>query len=272
MIRADDPAQPQLTLRSLVYGPADVDPNDPAELYHEASKISPSLMQRQTQGIVRLGHSAHLQAAATRSVRRNPQLETVALPPVLRLHKPLDAALAARRSSHELGGAPLDLRSLATLLDAGYGSTRSGRRAAPSGGALYPLELYPVLVRLADVPPGVFHFDPLRRVLEILRSEDVRRELADVSTLPGLVDDATAVLFVTSVFWRTRFKYGLRGYRFALLEAGHVVQNILLAAAALRLAVLPLGGFYDARAEQLLGVDGVDESVVYAVAVGGADT
>ncbi|HEX7582631.1 MAG TPA: nitroreductase family protein, partial [Gaiellaceae bacterium] len=81
--------------------------------------------------------------------------------------------------------------------------------------------------------------------------------------------DATAVVFVTSVFWRTRFKYGLRGYRFALLEAGHVVQNVLLAAAALRVAALPLGGFYDARAEKLLGVDGVDESVVYAVVLGG---
>ena len=272
MIRADTSAQPQLALRSLVYGPTDVDPNDPAELYHEASKISPSLAQRQTQGIVRLTHSPQLQAATLRSVRRNPQLATVALPPAQPLEQPLASALATRRSSHELDGAPLGLRTLATLLDAGYGSSRSGRRAVPSGGALYPLELYPVLVRVDDAPPGVFHFDPLRRVLEMLRTEDVQRELDDVSTLPGLVRDATAVVFLTSVFWRTRFKYGLRGYRFALLEAGHVVQNVLLAAAALRVPALPLGGFYDARAEQLLGVDGVDESVVYAVVLGGVAT
>jgi SagB-type dehydrogenase family enzyme len=269
MIRTDTPAHPRLTLRSLVYGPADVDPNDPAELYHEASKISPSIVERQTQGIVRLAHSPLLQAATLRAVRRNPQLAAVALPPVLRLEQSLACALATRRSSHELGGAPLGLRTLATLLDAGYGSSRSGRRAAPSGGALYPLELYPVLVRVDDAPSGVFHFDPLRRVLEVLRTGDVRRELDDVSTLPELLHDATAVVFVTSVFWRTRFKYGLRGYRFALLEAGHVVQNVLLAAAALRVPALPLGGFYDVRAEKLLGVDGVDESVVYAVVVGG---
>ena len=49
------------------------------------------------------------------------------------------------------------------------------------------------------------------------------------------------------MFWRTRFKYGLRGYRFALLEAGHVMQNAVLAAAALALPALPVGGFYDRR-------------------------
>ena len=269
MIRTEDPAHPRLTLRSAVYGPTDVDPNDPAELYHEASKISPSLVQRQTQGIVRLTHSPLLQAATLRSVRQNPQLATVRLPRVLNLEQPLACALAARRSSHELGGPPLRLRTLATLLDAAYGSSRAGRRTAPSGGALYPLELYPILLRVDDAPAGVFHFDPLRRVLEVFRIGDVRRELDGVSTFPGLFDDASAVVFVTSVFWRTRFKYGLRGYRFALLEAGHVVQNVLLAAAALGVPALPLGGFYDARAERLLGVDGVDESVVYAVVLGG---
>ena len=71
------------------------------------------------------------------------------------------------------------------------------------------------------------------------------------------------------MFWRTRFKYGLRGYRFALLEAGHAAQNLLLAATALRVPALPLGGFFDARVEALLGIDGVDESVLYGIALGG---
>jgi SagB-type dehydrogenase family enzyme len=70
------------------------------------------------------------------------------------------------------------------------------------------------------------------------------------------------------MFWRTRFKYGLRGYRFALLEAGHVVQNVLLACTALGLAAVPVGGFYDRPVDALLGADGVNESVVYAVSLG----
>jgi SagB-type dehydrogenase family enzyme len=69
--------------------------------------------------------------------------------------------------------------------------------------------------------------------------------------------------------WRTRFKYGLRGYRFSLLEAGHLVQNVVLAATALGLPAVPLGGWYDRRLDELVGADGLDEASVYAVAVGG---
>ena len=71
------------------------------------------------------------------------------------------------------------------------------------------------------------------------------------------------------MFWRSRFKYGLRGYRFALLEAGHLVQNLVLAAGALEVGALPLGGFYDRRVDELVGADGLDEATVYAVLLGG---
>ena len=67
-----------------------------------------------------------------------------------------------------------------------------------------------------------------------------------------------------------RFKYGQRGYRFALLEAGHVAQNAALVAAALRLSLLPYGGFYDARLDEILGLDGLDECTVHLLFVGGA--
>jgi nitroreductase len=61
----------------------------------------------------------------------------------------------------------------------------------------------------------------------------------------------------------------LRGYRFALLEAGHVVQNLVLAATALGLPALPLGGWYDRRVDALVGADGLDEATVYVVLLGG---
>jgi len=87
---------------------------------------------------------------------------------------------------------------------------------------------------------------------------------------PALVDGAAALLVVTAMFWRSRFKYGARGYRFALLESGHVVQNAVLAATALGLPALPLGGFYDRRIDELVGADGLDEATVYALLLGGS--
>ena len=73
----------------------------------------------------------------------------------------------------------------------------------------------------------------------------------------------------TAVFVRSRFKYGQRGYRFVLLEAGHVAQNVALTAAALALPMLPYGGFYDLRLDELVGADGLDECTVHLLLVGG---
>ena len=98
-----------------------------------------------------------------------------------------------------------------------------------------------------------------------LEPRDLRAALVD----PSLIDGAAALVVLTAMFWRSRFKYGLRAYRFALLEAGHVVQNAILAATALGLPALPIGGFYDRRLDALVGADGLDEASVYALLLGG---
>ena len=142
-------------------------------------------------------------------------------------------------------------------------------RAVPSGGALYPLELYVAALRVEGLEPGLYHFDPLRAGARGGRSGDsTAGDVAALSTYPEIVVACAAVIFVAAVFGRTRFKYGLRGYRFALLEAGHVGQNVLLAATAFGLGAVPLGGFYDRLTDEFLGLDGVNESTLYTIAVG----
>ena len=79
---------------------------------------------------------------------------------------------------------------------------------------------------------------------------------------------SAAVVAISAVFWRSRFKYGARAYRFALLEAGHVAQNYLLAATALGLSACPVGGFFDRRVDALLGIDGLHEASLYLLPVG----
>ena len=77
-----------------------------------------------------------------------------------------------------------------------------------------------------------------------------------------------APLFVTAEFARSTFKYGERGYRFVLLEAGHLAQNVNLAAAGLGLGCLDVGGYYDRQVDEWLGLDGVTHSTVYLLALG----
>jgi SagB-type dehydrogenase family enzyme len=249
-------------VRSEVYGDDAPDLDDPAELFHEASKLQPALARRQAAGIARLETSEALRTAAAYAVRRNPQRRRLPLPSPGRPACTLWAAFDRRRSRRTFRGALADV-DLAALLDAGYGVRDVARRTVPSGGALYPLELY-----VALRGRGTYRYDPQLHLLEEHDAADPWPSLVSASPLPGLLDDAAAAVLVLAVFGRTRFKYGLRGYRFALLEAGHVVQNIVLAAAALDVVALPFGGYYDTRIDELVGADGVDESVVYSVVAG----
>jgi SagB-type dehydrogenase family enzyme len=195
---------------------------------------------------------------------------------------PLDGRLGdvldRRRSHRAFDSDPIADDALAALLHAGYGVTGwlegdEGQpdlrvRAVPSAGALYPLEVYAAVLRVGGLEPGLYHFDPPRSCLELLRTGIEPDELACLSPYPDIVASCAALVFVAGIFGRTRFKYGLRGYRFALLEAGHVAQNVLLAATALGLAAVPIGGFYDRRTDAFLGLDGVNESTLYAIAFG----
>jgi len=260
----------------LVYGQEPA-LDDAAESYHEASKISPSMIGRQIEGARRLEASPELQLSSTRAVKRHGG-ELVRLSSPDRPDIGLWEAIDERASAREFGPGSLRSGQLASLLRAGYGVTHAldspdgahtlPLRAVPSGGALYPLELYVAALRVDGLEPGLYHFDPLRAWLETIRTGIDAPETAALSTYPEIVSGCAALLLVAAVFGRSRFKYGLRAYRFALLEAGHVAQNILLAATGLGLAAVPLGGYYDRRADGFLGLDGVNESTLYTVALG----
>jgi SagB-type dehydrogenase family enzyme len=252
---------------ALVYGD-DVMLDDPAETLHEAVKLYPSVGLRDGRGIMLMERHGELRQSVERAGHRHPHRPRIALPAPKRPTRSLVHAIEQRRSRPPAPRSSIDLSALASVLHAANG-IRSGeptRRNIPSGGALYPLELYVFSRRVEATPPGIYHFDPHDSCLEQLSGAlgGIEEALLD----PSIVESSAVLLAVTGVFWRTRFKYGLRGYRFTLLEAGHAVQNVLLTATALGLAALPLGGFYDSRIEALLGVDGVHESVVYMVALG----
>jgi len=253
------------------------DVDDPAEAYHEASKVSPSQIGRQMEGARRLEGNELLQLSSSRSVKRY-GVAPIPFPAPRPLERPLGEVMQNRRSKRAFAPAAVGFTELATLLSACYGVTGAlepgdarpalALRAVPSAGALYPLELYTAAVRVRELEPGLYHFDPLAPGLELLRAGLEGEELTGLSTYPEIVGSCAVLLFIAAVFGRARFKYGLRSYRFALLEAGHVAQNAVLAATALGLATVPLGAFYDRSTDAILGLDGVNESTLYAIALG----
>jgi SagB-type dehydrogenase family enzyme len=261
---------PTAEFASFVHGEVGVALDDPAEAFHEASRLYPNIAPGRLETMVALARSPALQQTAARASRTHAHRRGVPLPrAAMPRRASLRAVLASRRSNAPREPRSLGLRQLAAVLEASYAAAPGTlRRPVPSGGALYPLELYVLALRVDGLRPTALHYDPFGHRLEELTpldAEAVRATLVD----PTLVDPAAALLAVTAMFWRSRFKYGLRGYRFALLEAGHLVQNAVLAAAALGLPALPLGGFYDRRLDALVGADGLDEASVCALLLGG---
>lgn len=183
-------------------------------------------------------------------------------PPVLASDVSLEEALAARRSVREYSDEPLGPEELSQLLWSAQGETSSsGRRSAPSAGALYPLEVY------VAAPNGVSRYVPDGHRLEILDTADRRAQLMAAALDQEAVGAAAAVFIVTGVEARTAAKYGERAERYVLLEAGHAAQNLLLQAVVLGLGAVPIGAFDDGGVHELLSLpDGHD--VLYLIPVG----
>jgi SagB-type dehydrogenase family enzyme len=141
-------------------------------------------------------------------------------------------------------------------------------RAAPSAGALYPAEVYVGVRAVEGVDAGVYHFEVPSAELACLTLGDPTDQLVRICCGQDYAREAAVVVLISAMFQRTTRKYGDRGYRYVLLDVGHLTQNLCLACTALGLSIVTTCGFYDEEAAQLLGIDGSDEAVVYVAFVG----
>lgn len=183
-----------------------------------------------------------------------------------------EAAIRRRRSVRDYADRPLTQAELSRLLyhTGGITGERSGRqlRAAPSAGALYPIEIYAVIHRVEGLAAGLYHYGVADHTLAVLREEELRGAITRLGGTQGFLGEANLVLVFTAVWQRLRWKYQTRSYRYAMLEAGHLGQNAYLAGTSLGLGVCAVGAFRDDELNALLGVNGEEETAVYLLAVG----
>jgi SagB-type dehydrogenase family enzyme len=183
------------------------------------------------------------------------------------LEMPLGEALLARRSYRDASSGPLPIADLAALArwSAGLSDGEAGvKRTYPSAGARYPLELYAIVLRCPDTPPAILHYEVRPDRLTDVGIPVGRDVVRDVFGFDW-VADARAVFVVTGALDRTMVKYGERGYRFALLEAGHIGQNLCLVGPALGHPAVPFGGYADRKLARLLRLDEVGEVCLHTV-------
>lgn len=182
----------------------------------------------------------------------------------------LEKAIEQRRSIRSYARTPMSLLQLSRLLHRAGGITDpgSGYRAAPSAGALYPLEVYAFANNVEGLDRGAYRYEPKGHSLESLRPGDHGQRLLVASLGQDMVLRASVVLVLAAVFERTRRKYRERTYRYVLLECGHVAQNVYLAATSMGLGACAIGAFLDDELNGMLGLDGEEQAALYILPVG----
>jgi SagB-type dehydrogenase family enzyme len=203
------------------------------------------------------------------------------LPDVALPETSLKDAIESRLSCRKFASDPLTSVQLATVLKAAYGvqgrlylgDSEFLERTVPSGGGLYPLELYLLVQHVADLEPGIYHYSVLQHALEQIEVLQLPRPLVSRLFMGQPYAAAASVIIVfTAVIERSLWKYRNRGYRYILMEAGHAAQNVNLVASALELGSLNLGGFFDSELADLLSLDIDAEVPLYGIAVGAPAT
>jgi SagB-type dehydrogenase family enzyme len=183
-------------------------------------------------------------------------------PKRLKLPKPaldgnisLEAAINHRRSIRSYQTAPLTIPEVGQLLWSAQGITGSqGFRAAPSAGALYPIEMFVVVGDVIGLSPGVYRYIPEGHKLHKILLEDVRIKIWKSSLRQEPLKSAPITLVFTVVYQRTLQKYGDRGHRYAHIEVGHAAQNVYLQCESLGLGGVVIGAFQDQEIREILGL------------------
>ncbi|MFC1811713.1 SagB/ThcOx family dehydrogenase [Thermodesulfobacteriota bacterium] len=205
--------------------------------------------------------------------KQYPEAERIQLPePDLSQPADLWQCLAKRRSERNTTLGPLSLGELSRLMWGAQGITaRAGMhlfRTAPSAGALYPFETYLYVDKVEEVPKGIYHFNVADFALDCMETGDFRQEFTAASLGQPVVQRAAVVIIWTAMMLRCMTKYRDRAMRYIPMDLGHVCQNVQLAAVAMGFGSCPIGAFYDDDFNELLGVDGEEETVLYLVSVG----
>jgi len=195
----------------------------------------------------------------TKEIKKTGFEEIINLPePKIKGEMSLEEAIKSRRSVRNFDKTEIKLEQISQLLWAAQGITdEKGHRAAPSAGALYPLELYIVKSE------GVFHYIPDNHKLEMILEGDLRKRLKEACLGQQWIKEAPIDIVITGIYERTTVKYGERGIRYVHLEAGTACQNILLQAVSLGLGAVPVGAFHDNQVQEILNLE--EENIPFFV-------
>ena len=169
----------------------------------------------------------------------------------------LEKTIKVRRTIRSFTSQQLTLEQFSQLLWAAYGITedRGFKRAAASGGACYPMDLYALVGEegIGGMDAGIYHYEPMGHSVSQILEGDLREEVARASLGQMWMATPPLSLVICAEYDRITSRYGDRGVRYAIIEAGHMGQNIFHQAEALGLGAGIVGAFQDEAVIQVMG-------------------
>jgi len=186
---------------------------------------------------------------------------------------PLIEVINNRRSIRKYSDTPLSLEELSYLLWCTQGVKKVADkvtfRTVPSAGARHAFETYVLINKVEGVIPGLYRYLALRhKLLELNTEQDIADKIVAGCMRHTFVASSAATFIWVADVARMAWRYGERGYRYLHLDAGHVCQNLYLAAESIGCGACAIAAFDDDFINEVIGIDGVDEFVIYVATVG----
>jgi len=154
----------------------------------------------------------------------------------------ISAISKSRETTRQFSDKPLDVKQISEVLGSAYSFNVS---PVPSAGGLYPLKIYTIIRKKCEIPKGYYQFDPVNNCLIMFNDEVDERRLQHAFNSDPTVFDAPVLFVIAADMDRQPEKYANRGYRYTILEAGHVAQNIALTTESLDMGSVEYGGYND---------------------------
>jgi SagB-type dehydrogenase family enzyme len=243
-----------------------------AEEYHVASRNQSAFKNNHRAHQVH--YEPHIQELVRGAPLRLDAAERFVLPRPSPVSMSLEEAILSRSSGRRFAPRPLAAADLAALLHLANGMRPSAqgepRRNAPSSGNLGSVEIFPIVLDVAGIDPGIYHFDTVAHELAQLTPGSFRAWLRERVFYQLEFAEAAVALVLTSAIGRLAVKYGQRAYRLSMLDVGHVSENIYLVGTALGLEACATAGFIDDELDAALGLDGVDAASMLVLLIGSA--
>ena len=187
----------------------------------------------------------------------------------------LKELIASRRSRRKFSKEPFTLAELSFLLWATQGVKSASPdgsasfRTVPSAGARHAFETYLCVNSVEGLDRGLYRYLPLEhKLLVIKRDDNIMRDIASACCGQSWMATSAAVFVWSTIPYRMEWRYSIASHKAIALDAGHVCQNLYLAAEAISAGVCAIGAYFQNEVDKVIGLDGKDEFAIYIAAAG----